>query len=595
MAFPFVSFRMRWVGAAAAAGALILIVVAAMAGGAEAHDKRPRDQLIVQMAAGVDPAEGRALVEETGGRVISEDLSLINGFGAELTTAEADALAADPRVAAVSPNGLMEAEGNRGHSRDRDRSRSSGRTRTYRPNRNCRGADAGTVSLAGYPTSREEDVADITSALETMKGSQHHSVAADRVWGRTTGKGVGVAVIDSGIAGDVPDFRRSAADRRSRVIATAVTNRCAREATDNYGHGTHVAGLIAGNGLNLRNEDPAYGKHMGIAPEANLISVKVADEDGRTTVLDVIHGLQFAVDNKHGLGIGVINLSLSSTVAESYKTDPLDAAVEQAWFSGIVVVAAAGNEGSSDDAVDYAPANDPYVITAGAVDDRGTRTISDDKLASWSSRGYTQDGFNKPNVLAPGASLTATLALGSDLQQRCRQCVTDHRYFRMGGTSMSSAIVSGVAALLLEEHPEWTPNQVKGALSRTLVNVPGTGGEVNVQRALAATNLRSNVGLKPSRLIDTDTGLIDFTRASFRRASFRLVEDSPLDALWSRASFRCECEGDWDYDGVDDSRASYRRASYRRASYRRASYRRASYRRASLREANFRRTVDFDK
>ena len=587
MAFPLVSFRMRWMGAAAAAGALILLVVAVMAGGAEAHDKGPRDQVIVQMAAGVDPAEGRALVEETGGQVISRDLSIINGFGAELTATEADALAADPRVATVSPNGLMEAKGyrgrsrQRGHSGHRDRSRSSRRTRSYRPNRSCRGADAGAVSLAGYPTSREEDVEDVTSAIATMEGSQHHSVAADRVWDRTTGKGVGVAVIDTGIAGDMPDFRRTAADRRSRVIATAVTNQCAREATDNYGHGTHVAGLIAGNGLNLHKGDPAYGKHMGIAPEADLISVKVADEDGRTTVLDVIYGLQFAVDRKDELGIRVINLSLSSTVAESYKTDPLDAAVEQAWFSGIVVVAAAGNEGTSDDAVDYAPANDPYVITAGAVDDRGTRTISDDKLASWSSRGTTQDGFKKPNVLAPGTSLTATVAPGSDLQQLCRECVTDYRYFTMGGTSMSSAVVSGVVALLLEEHPEWTPNEVKGALSRTLVNVPGTGGEVNAQRALAATNLKSNVGLKPNQLIDTSTGLIDFTRASFRRASFRLVDHSPLDALWSRASFRCECEGDWDdVDEVDDSRASYRRASYRRA---------------SLREANFRRTVDFDK
>ena len=116
-----------------------------------------------------------------------------------------------------------------------------------------------------------------------------------------------------------------------------------------------------------------------------------------------------------------------------------------------------------------------------------------------------------------------------------------------------------------------------GALKSTLVNVPGAGGEVSVTRALAATNLSANSGLKPNKLINVNTGLIDFTRASFRRASFRLIDESPLDALWSRASFRCECEGDWDYadDDVDESRASYRRAS--------------------LREANFKRTVAFDK
>jgi serine protease AprX len=262
-------------------------------------------------------------------------------------------------------------------------------------------------------------------------------------------------------------------------------------------------------------------------------------------------------------------------VAESYRTDPLDAAVEQAWMQGIVVVAAAGNEGSSSHAVDYAPANDPYVVTAGAVDDRGTRQVSDDKLASWSSRGTTQDGFAKPNVLAPGAGLTSTIAPGSDLWQQCKNCITDSRYFQMGGTSMSTAVVSGVAALVIEEHPNWTPNQVKGALKSTLVNVPGAGGEVNVLRALGATNLTSNTGLLPNRLIIPQTGLIDYNRASFRRASFRLLDQSPLEALWSRASFRCVCDEDTDYGDAEDKRASYRRASYR--------------------DVTFKRTADFNK
>ncbi len=112
---------------------------------------------------------------------------------------------------------------------------------------------------------------------------------------------------------------------------------------------------------------------MGVAPRANLISVKVSDDDGETTVLDVIYGIQFAVDNKDRFGIRVVNLSLSSTVAESYLTDPLDAAAESAWFSGLVVVAAAGNDGTAPDAVSYAPGNDPYVISVGGMDDRGTR------------------------------------------------------------------------------------------------------------------------------------------------------------------------------------------------------------------------------
>ena len=226
MAFPLVSFRMRWMGAAAAAGALILIFVAAIAaGGAEANgqvgaelarlaDERPatRTQVIVRMAPGSDPAEGRELVNAAGGSVISGDLAIINGFGAELSATAAEQLAADPRVLAVSLNGLMDVKG-RGPIRggyDGQATATTGRTAT------AADADAGTQSLAGYPLSRPDDVADVTEATDLLAGAQQHSVAADRVWNRTTGKGVGVAVVDTGIAGDLPDFRRNAADRRSR-------------------------------------------------------------------------------------------------------------------------------------------------------------------------------------------------------------------------------------------------------------------------------------------------------------------------------------------------------------------------------------------
>ena len=371
-------------------------------------------------------------------------------------------------------------------------------------------------------------------------------------------------MVDTGIAGEVPDFRRSAADPESRVIATAVTNPCAREATDNVGHGTHVAGLIAGNSLTLHQDNPNYGRHMGVAPEADLVNVKVADEDGNTTVLDVIYGLQFVVDHQDDYNIRVINLSLTSTVAESYRTDPLDAAVEQAWNKGIVVVTAAGNEGGAADAVSYAPANDPYVISVGGVDDRGTAATGDDQLAPWSSRGTTQDGVSKPDVLAPGTRLVGTNAIRSDFNSECPTCLTSYyRYFRMGGTSMSAAVVSGVVALMLEEHPDWTPDQVKGALTSTLVNVPGSGGEVSAPAALNATQLSSNEGLQSNDLIDSATGEIDWARASFRRASFRDASGSPLDANFSRASFRCDCSlisG----GSIDPKRASFRRASFRR-------------------------------
>jgi serine protease AprX len=301
-----------------------------------------------------------------------------------------------------------------------------------------------------------------------------------------------------------------------------------------------------------------------VAPRANLISVKVADDDGDTTVLDVIYGIQFAVDNKDRFGIRVVNLSLSSTVAESYLTDPLDAAAESAWFSGLVVVAAAGNDGTATDAVSYAPGNDPHVISVGGVDDRGTRNRDDDILAPWSSRGVTQDGFQKPDVLAPGLRLVSTLAIGSDFEKLCRRCIVGRAYFRLSGTSMSTAVVSGVAALMLEKRPGLTPNQVKGALLSTRYNVPGTGAAVDALAALDGTGT-ANQGITPNDLIDPATGQIDWARASFRRASFRDAAGSPLNASWTRASFRCDC-GLMASGEVDPTRVSFRRVSFRRTS-----------------------------
>ena len=232
---------------------------------------------------------------------------------------------------------------------------------------------------------------------------------------------MGVAVIDTGIAGDLPDFRISSTDKRSRVIGSAVVNPDATTAGDRYGHGTHVAGIIAGDSDGRDVGDSKKGRFSGVAPGANLVSIKVSDDEGNATVLDVIAGIQFAMDHKAEYNIRVLNLSLESTVAESYKTDPLDAAVEAAWFDGIFVVAAAGNRGPGGDAVRFAPGNDPYIVTVGAVDDQGTKEIGDDLPATWSSRGTTQDGFSKPDIYAPGAKIVSTLAPGRSTPSSARR------------------------------------------------------------------------------------------------------------------------------------------------------------------------------
>ena len=534
-------FRLRFAVALAAA---LTVLLAFQALSAEASAPA-RYEYIVQLDQGTSPATGKRLVRTLGGRVTSQTLRVINGFGASLTRKAAARLGRRPGVKSVSRNHAMAQSAT-------EETTSGG----YR----CPTADATTVAVRRSFSERENDHP-VTNAISRLDYPFLKSIRADRAWYRTTGRGVGVAVIDTGIEGDLPEFQ-SLSSESSRVIASAVTNPCASDASDNYGHGTHVAGLIAADSLVYSSDSRYYGDNMGVAPRANLVSVKVSDDDGNTTVLDVVNGIQFAVDHKAELGIRVVNLSLSSTVAESYRTDPLAAAAEQAWFSGLVVVTAAGNEALVNDGVTFAPANDPWAITVGALDDRGTFTRLDDVLAPWSSRGLTQDGVRKPEVLAPGARLVSTLAPGSDFQSICPDCVEDNRYFRAGGTSMSAAIVSGAAALLLEEHPDWSPAKVKGALMSTLVDVPGAGGVIDVTAALDA-NVEATVALPPSEVIDPATGLIDWTRASFRRASFRDAGGSPLSASWSRASFRCEC-GFAESGEVDPTRASFRRVSFRR-------------------------------
>ena len=158
-----------------------------------------------------------------------------------------------------------------------------------------------------------------------------------------------------------------------------------------------------------RPSDPQR-KYIGIAPKADLIAIKASDDAGNATILDAIYGLQFAVDHKDDYNIRVVNLSLTSTEAGSYRTGPLDAAVEAAYFSGIVVVAAAGNRGADDGAADYAPGNDPFAISVGAVDDGGTLERWDDLPTDWSTLGTSQDGFARPDIAAPGAHIVSTLA-----------------------------------------------------------------------------------------------------------------------------------------------------------------------------------------
>src|SRR5439155_1704589 len=267
-------------------------------------------------------------------------------------------------------------------------------------------------------------------------------------------------------------------------------------------------------------------------------------------------------DFKDTYNIRVVNLSLESADAQSYKTDPLDAAAESAWFNGIVVVAAAGNRGTDADAVNYAPGNDPYVISVGGVDDMGTKNTLDDALASWSSRGTTQDGYAKPDIVAPGAHIVSTLAPGSAFASMCPSCVVSGQYIRAGGTSMAAPMVAGAAAALLQLYPGLTPNQVKGTLQATTRKVTGDGAnEVSlaalVQGALPITT--ANQGLTPNSLVSSSTGKIDYTRSSWSRSSWS--RSSWSRSSWSRSSWSCNCSKT-SSGTIDPTRSSWSRSSW---------------------------------
>jgi serine protease AprX len=468
-------------------------------------------EVIVQFQNGVDVSVAHTLVRSNGGRVTG-DLPIINGLAVQTSAANAAKLAGSKGVRVVSLNATVK--------------------------RNAVGPIDASLLQTSYPD----------------------SVRAPRAWNSATGEGVGVAVIDTGVAGTLADFRESQSNSTSRVVATVATNPYATSDNDSYGHGTHVAGIIAGNSNNRPSSDPLRGDYVGIAPDANLISIKAADEKGDATVLDVIYGLQFAVDNKDTYNIRVVNLSLESSQAQSYKTDPLDAAAEAAWFNGIVVVAAAGNRGTAADAVRYAPGNDPYVISVGAVDDQGTKNTLDDTLADWSSRGTTQDGFAKPDVVAPGAHIVSNLAPNSQFTALCPSCIVDGQYIRAGGTSMSAPVVSGAVADLLQLHPGYTPDQVKGAIlaSGRKISDQQTQ-EVSVDQLIAAAPGVSNQGLTPNTLIDRKTGNIDYTRSSWSRSSWS--RSSWSRSSWSRSSWSCACSKT-NSGTIDPTRSSWSRSSW---------------------------------
>lgn len=288
---------------------------------------------------------------------------------------------------------------------------------------------------------------------------------APAAWARNLdGHDVGIALIDSGI-------KRVDLDGVQYVDLPDLGPR-----DDKYGHGSLVAGVLAG-----RRKD---SKYAGIAPDAMIYSLNVNTPEGPRSS-SVIKALEWVFQNARAKNIRVVNLSLQETVAGSYQQSLLDLAVERLWAAGVVVVAAAGNGGTG--AVDFAPANDPLVLTVGATDNNDTLVTSDDRVASFSAGGLTGDSFAKPELLAPGRHIVSTLPKDLPLWQLAPVANrAEDNYVSVSGTSFAAPQVAGAAAILFQQHPGWSPDQIKWLLTSTSQPVAGSSaGALRLGAAVA--------------------------------------------------------------------------------------------------------------
>ena len=308
-----------------------------------------------------------------------------------------------------------------------------------------------------------------------------------------TGAGVTVAVLDTGI--------RNHPDLRGRIVATADFTPDG-DGIDTYGHGTHMAGIVAGNGS-------ANSAYVGVAPGAQIVAVKVAGSNGATDVSVVIAGLQWIVAHRQTFGIKVLNLSFGTDSRQPYLLDPLNYAVEQVWFSGIFVAVAAGNRGPTSGTINK-PADDPFVVSVGASDLKDTVTRTDDVVADFSSRGPTQDALVKPDLGAPGITIVAPRARGSTVEAEHPDALIGDNYMKGTGTSQATAVVSGVAALMYEANPNLTPNVAKAILIGTAKNMPAdpTGlRTVNAKDAVYHAVVGTYAALPANQNVKPSTGL----------------------------------------------------------------------------------------
>ena len=375
-----------------------------------------------------------------------------------------------------------------------------------------------------------------------------------------------IAFVDSGIDSSRADFG-------GRVLASLdMTSLENNSPGDGNGHGTLVAGLAAGSAA----------RHAGAAPTAGIVSLDVMDDQGMARTSDVITAAQWIFKNHRAYNIRVANFSLHSATPTSFRWDPLDKAVEKLWFAGVVVVAASGNQaqGGERTPMAYAPANDPFVITVGALDLHNSTNPDRADLAPWSAWGYTLDGFAKPELSAPGRAIVGPVPAGSTLAgEKPAQVIhaPEGTYMKLSGTSLSAPIVSGIAADLLALRPTLSPDQVKGALMlkaralRKVRTLAGGVGEVYAPAAAAVTSPPN-----PNRALDAflvpdpagdgmvfdDVSWLDAAKGSLSWDAVSWLDVSWADASWSDVSWSDVSWSDVSWSDVSWSDVSWADVSW---------------------------------
>jgi serine protease AprX len=401
-----------------------------------------------------------------------------------------------------------------------------------------------------------------TSAL-SAKQLWPYQNGAVAYWGTATNPGPkppAIAIVDSGIEKGVIGFGVGG----SRVIDRQVITTLAQDGNkqDGRGHGTFVAAIAAG--------DAPY--YTGVAPRADLVDLDVMDDRGMARTSDVIKACEWILANKDSKNIRVANFSLHSSSVLSIRHHPLNKAVEQLWFNGVVVVAAAGNYGvaGGPSGVVHAPGNDPFVITVGAYDLEGSAWISRHDVPSWSAYGYTNEGFAKPDVVAAGRYLVAPAPAGATIGLDKPERIVSPGYLKLSGTSFAAPIVSGMAAQILARRPSFTPDQVKGALLMSGRRMPDATileqgrGEVNLVRALAYSSPAN-----PHRALNR----------------FVVSASGGSGKVFDSAAFYAAVTGDAGWDAAAWSDAAWQSAAWQDAAWQDAAWADAAWQDAAWQDA----------